>query len=48
MACKAVCDSIPCKTMCAKCKCYIAGLETGRPQWHVCGEEYQEPNEIKE
>ena len=34
MACKAVCDSIPCKTMCAKCKCYIAGLETGRPQWH--------------
>ena len=30
MACKAVCDSIPCKTMCTKCKCYIAGLKAGR------------------
>lgn len=29
-ACKAICDSIPCKTMCTKCKCYIAGLEAGR------------------
>lgn len=27
MACKAICDSIPCKTICTKCKCYIAGLE---------------------
>lgn len=29
-ACKAICDSIPCKTMCAKCKCYIAGFKAGR------------------
>ena len=29
-ACKAICDSIPCKTMCTKCKCYIAGLKEGR------------------
>ena len=34
MACKAICDSIPCKTMCTKCKCYFAGLKAGRPQWH--------------
>ena len=33
-ACKTVCDSVPCKTMCTKCKCYIAGLKAGRPQWH--------------
>ena len=33
-ACKTICDSIPCKTMCTKCKCYIAGLKAGRPQWH--------------
>lgn len=30
MACKAICDSIPCKTMCTKCKCYIAGFKAGR------------------
>ena len=30
MTCKAICDSIPCKTMCTKCKCYIAGLKAGR------------------
>ena len=29
-ACKAICDSIPCKTMCTKCKCYIAGFKAGR------------------
>lgn len=29
-ACKALCDSIPCKTMCTKCKCYIAGFKAGR------------------
>ena len=28
--CKAICDSIPCKTMCTKCKCYIAGFKAGR------------------
>ena len=27
---KAICDSIPCKTMCTKCKCYIAGFKAGR------------------
>ena len=30
MACKAICDSIPCKTMCTKYKCYIAGFKAGR------------------
>ena len=40
-ACKAICDSIPCKTMCTKCKCYIAGFKAGRPQWHkVAGGDY--------
>ena len=29
-ACKAICDSIPCKTMCTKCKCYIAGFKAGK------------------
>ena len=29
-ACKTLCDSIPCKTMCTKCKCYIAGFKAGR------------------
>ena len=29
-ACKAICDSIPCKTMCTKCKCYLAGFKAGR------------------
>ena len=28
--CKAICNSISCKTMCTKCKCYIAGLKEGR------------------
>ena len=30
MACKAICNSIPCKTMCTKCKGYIAGFKAGR------------------
>ena len=29
-ACKAICGSIPCKTMCTKWKCYIAGFKAGR------------------
>ena len=29
-ACKVICDSIPCKAMCTKSKCYIAGLKAGR------------------
>lgn len=29
-ACKAICDSTPCKTMCTKCKCYIAGFKAGK------------------
>ena len=26
---------IPCKTMCSKCKCFLAGLKAGRQEkWH--------------
>ena len=42
-ACKAICDSIPCKTMCTKCKCYIAGFKAGREtKWHNLRENHND------
>ena len=29
-ACKAICKSTPCKILCTKCKCYLAGLKAGK------------------
>lgn len=33
-ACKYICDCTPCRIICTKAKCYIAGLEAGKPKWH--------------
>lgn len=42
-ACKSICGSTPCKTICTKCKCYLAGLEAGRPKWHDLR---KDPNDV--
>lgn len=33
-ACKYICDDTPCRTICEKAECYIAGLAEGKPKWH--------------
>lgn len=42
-ACKYICDDTPCRTICEKAECYIAGLAEGKPKWHDLRED---PNDL--